>query len=93
MTLFAAFALWQEQGTTEGGPGLYLHISSIVLGFASLFVASFCAVLYFVQAKLLKLIDPETDSLRFYNLGDRYAGRIEHFGVRPGYDPEGTLLL
>jgi CRISPR-associated protein Cas2 len=46
-----------------------------------------------VQAKLLKLIDPETDSLRFYNLGDRYAGRIEHFGVRPGYDPEGTLLL
>lgn len=54
MTLFSAFALWQEQGTTEAGPGLYLHIISMVIGFASLFVASFCAVLYFVQAKLLK---------------------------------------
>ncbi len=54
MTMFSAFALWQEQGTTEAGPGLYLHILSMVIGFASLFVASFCAVLYFVQAKLLK---------------------------------------
>lgn len=54
MTMFSAFALWQDKGTTEGGPGLYLHILSMVIGFASLFVASFCAVLYFVQAKLLK---------------------------------------
>jgi CRISPR-associated protein Cas2 len=46
-----------------------------------------------VQAMLLELIDPKTDSLRFYNLGDHYNQRIEHFGVRPGYDPEGTLLL
>ena len=46
-----------------------------------------------LKARLTELIDAETDSLRFYNLGDRYAGRIEHFGVRPGYDPEGTLLL
>lgn len=54
MTLFSAFALWQGQGTTEAGPGLVLHIMSMVIGFASLFLASFCAMLYFVQAKLLK---------------------------------------
>jgi ABC-type transport system involved in cytochrome c biogenesis permease subunit len=54
MTLFSAFALWQGQGTTEGGPGLVLHIFCMVIGFASLFLASFCALLYFVQAKLLK---------------------------------------
>lgn len=54
MTLFSAFALWQGQGTTEWGPGLVLHIFSMVIGFASLFLASFCALLYFIQAKLLK---------------------------------------
>lgn len=54
MTLFSAFALWQGHGTTEGGPALYLHILAMVVGFASLFLASFCALLYFIQAKLLK---------------------------------------
>lgn len=54
MTLFSAFALWQGQGTTAWGPGLVLHIFCMVLGFASLFLASFCALLYFIQAKLLK---------------------------------------
>lgn len=46
-----------------------------------------------VQAKLLKLVDLEKDSLRFYNLGDHYGSRIEHFGVKPGYDPGGTLMV
>ena len=54
MTAFSVFALMQGKGTTEMGPGLYVHIGSLVIGFASLFLASFCAVLYFVQAKLLK---------------------------------------
>mgnify|MGYP000898959083 FL=1 len=46
-----------------------------------------------VQNILLKLIDPEKDSLRFYKLGDHYQNRVEHFGVRPGYDAEGTLMV
>ena len=54
MTAFSVFALWQGQGTTEAGPGLYIHVLSLILGFASFFLASFCAILYFVQAKLLK---------------------------------------
>lgn len=54
MTLFSAFALWQGQATAEGGPGLYLHVLSLVVGYASLFLASFCALLYFVQSKMLK---------------------------------------
>lgn len=54
MTLFSVFALWQDQGSPDGGPGLYLHVLSLVVGYASLFLASFCALLYFVQAKLLK---------------------------------------
>ena len=40
---------------------------------------------------LLDAIDPENDSLRFYNLGNNYKKRIEHFGVKCGYDPEGFI--
>ncbi len=46
-----------------------------------------------VQNVLVRLIDPEKDSLRFYNLGEHYQSRIEHFGAKPGYDAEGTLMV
>lgn len=46
-----------------------------------------------IQSKLLKVIDTGKDSLRFYNLGNNYSRRIEHFGVKPGYDPEDTLIV
>ena len=32
------------------------------------------------KAKLLELIDPKTDSLRFYQLGNNYRRKVEHFG-------------
>ena len=46
-----------------------------------------------LQAKLCGIMDKEKDSLRFYNLGDRYQTRIEHFGAKPGYDASETLIL
>ncbi len=46
-----------------------------------------------VQAELLKLIDPEQDSLRFYQLGNNYQSKIEHFGAKKTYDPEGILWV
>ena len=46
-----------------------------------------------LQAKLLEVIDPEKDSLRFYHLGNKYQGRIEHFGTKMSYEPEGVLLI
>lgn len=46
-----------------------------------------------VQALLQKLIDPERDSLRFYNLGNNYKNRVEHVGAKPSYDAEGTLMV
>lgn len=46
-----------------------------------------------LQAALLAMIDPEKDSLRFYNLGNNYRNKIIHFGVKQGYDPEGTLIV
>jgi CRISPR-associated protein Cas2 len=48
----------------------------------------------FIQMKdrLIKLIDPEKDSLRFYYLGDKWKNKVEHIGAKGGYDSEGVLL-
>lgn len=43
--------------------------------------------------KLEKLIDKESDSLRFYRLGANWRGRVEHIGAKKSYDPEGFLWL
>lgn len=49
----------------------------------------------FLQLKdrLIKLIDADKDSLRFYYLGDKWKKRVEHIGVKPGYDSEGVLIF
>ncbi|MGI6404095.1 MAG: CRISPR-associated endonuclease Cas2 [Oscillospiraceae bacterium] len=46
-----------------------------------------------VKHKLKQIIDPELDSLRFYNLGNSYRSRVEHIGVKPGVDVEGVLII
>lgn len=46
-----------------------------------------------VKAELLSLIDDEKDSLRFYYLGKNYARKIEHYGAKKAYEPEGFLSL
>lgn len=46
-----------------------------------------------LQAKLCKIMDEKHDSLRFYNLGDKYNSRIEHFGINLAYDPEDALII
>ena len=45
------------------------------------------------KADLLKLIDMEEDSLRIYHLGNKYKNKIEHFGTKQSYDPEGDLIV
>lgn len=45
------------------------------------------------KARLLKIIDEEQDSLRFYNLGNNWHRRVEHFGVKKPYDVEGFLSV
>ncbi|MCR5329630.1 MAG: CRISPR-associated endonuclease Cas2 [Lachnospiraceae bacterium] len=39
-----------------------------------------------VKEILIKLIDPEKDSLRFYYIGNHYKTKIEHIGVNPSVD-------
>lgn len=46
-----------------------------------------------LQHKLLQIIDVDKDSLRFYYLGNKYRAKIEHFGGRQTYEPEGVLMI
>ena len=46
-----------------------------------------------LQEKLCRIMDPERDSLRFYYLGNQYENKVEHFGIKPSYEPEGTLMI
>ena len=46
-----------------------------------------------VKAILEDLIDKEKDSLRIYNLGDKYKSKVEHIGAKPGFDVKETLIF
>ena len=46
-----------------------------------------------VKHTLEQIIDKETDSLRFYQLGNNYKTKVTHTGVKPGIDVEGTLIV
>ena len=45
------------------------------------------------KAKLTELIDPETDSLRFYQLGNSYKSKVEHVGRAPLLSQDDVLLV
>jgi len=45
-----------------------------------------------IRHSLVEIIDEETDSLRFYFLGNRWKNRVEHIGAKPSMDLEGTLI-
>jgi len=42
--------------------------------------------------KLVKLIDTDKDSLRFYVIGNK-KGQVEHYGVRPSFDVTRPIIL
>lgn len=46
-----------------------------------------------IKSRLCELLDPETDSLRFYYLGRNWQNRVEHVGAKPVLDLNGPLIL
>lgn len=51
------------------------------------------ATLVALKAKLFEIMNAEKDSIRFYHLGNNWHGKVEHYGTKPSYDPEGFLSL
>lgn len=46
-----------------------------------------------LRSKLETIIDPATDSLRYYLLGNNWHRRVEHVGATPDYDPQAPLII
>ncbi len=46
-----------------------------------------------LKDRLIKEIDPEQDSLRFYYLGANWRRRVEHVGAKKTIDQEGPLII
>ena len=46
-----------------------------------------------LKNKLLKEINPEYDSLRFYSLGANWQKKVEHIGQKKPLNPQGILIL
>ncbi len=46
-----------------------------------------------LKEKLVKLINQDEDSLRFYYLGNNWEKRVEHIGAKQTYNPEGVIIV
>lgn len=46
-----------------------------------------------LKAKLETICDPDLDSLRYYNMGNNYEGKVVHYGAKQTVDPNVDTLL
>ena len=46
-----------------------------------------------IKAKLLGIIAPDVDSLRFYFLGSQWKQKVEHHGAKRSLDLNGPLIF
>jgi CRISPR-associated protein Cas2 len=46
-----------------------------------------------LRYQLEEIINKETDSLRYYNLGNNYTSKVDHIGAKESFNVEGTLIL
>ncbi len=46
-----------------------------------------------LKERLLEIIDPNIDSMRFYYLGNNWERRVEHIGAKQTYNPEGVIII
>ena len=46
-----------------------------------------------LKDRLINIMDKEEDSIRFYSLGNKWNGKVEHYGIKESYNPEGFLMV
>jgi len=46
-----------------------------------------------LKNQLISIMDSDKDSVRFYNLGNNWQPKVEHFGQKRPYDPDGLLMV
>lgn len=45
-----------------------------------------------LKHRLEGIVNPSVDSIRYYFLGSNWKHRVEHYGAKKGYDPEGVII-
>lgn len=85
--------------TSESGAKRLRRISKVCLNYGQRVQNSVfeCVIDYgtflMVKKQLLVIYDESRDSLRFYVLGNKWNNKVEHFGVKEGYDPTCFLMI
>ena len=51
------------------------------------------AQLFEMKSRLLEIIDTNLDSLRIYMLGTEWNRRVEHYGIKEGFNPQAPLIV
>lgn len=46
-----------------------------------------------LKKQLNEIINEETDSLRFYRLGDNYDKKVQHIGAKPTYKFDDAMII
>lgn len=46
-----------------------------------------------LRKRILDIIEPKEDSIRFYYLGKNWKRRVEHHGAKPAVDLDGPLIV
>ena len=46
-----------------------------------------------LKDRLVRIIEKEKDSLRFYELGNNYKSKVEHFGTKPSLNVTEPLVV
>ncbi len=84
---------------SEGGQKRLRHISKSCLDYGmrvqnSVFECEVSPAQFVVlKDQLLRIIDPEKDSLRFYMLGKKGRQKVEHIGAKAVADPASDALI
>jgi CRISPR-associated protein Cas2 len=84
---------------TEGGQRRLRLVSKACVNYGQRVQNSLfeCLIDYgtFLKLKktLIAIIDPETDSLRFYYLGNKWEKKVEHIGAKQSYNPIDTIII
>jgi CRISPR-associated protein Cas2 len=85
--------------TDPGGPGRLRRVAKVCKDYGqrvqySVFECSVDPAKWtFLRARLIKEIDPDQDSVRFYFLGSNWRRRVEHVGANKPYDPDEPFVI
>lgn len=84
---------------TEGGPKRLRQVAKACLDYGqrvqnSVFECKVDTAQFTeLRKRLLDIIDPKKDSLRFYFLGTKWGERVEHHGVKPAINFDDPLIV